>query len=67
MNDKYESVESTKMDPHEAGGDQQSPVKDDERKMSASQRSQIGPESPAPDTAPRLPPKPGEYLVSNIA
>merc|ERR1719220_747123 len=26
--------------------------------MSASQRSQIGPESPAPDTAPRLPPKP---------
>ena len=30
------------------------------RKMSASQRSQIGPESPPPDAAPRLPPKPGE-------
>merc|ERR550539_1848599 len=28
------------------------------RKMSASQRSQIGPESPPPDAAPRLPPKP---------
>ena len=67
VNDKYESVDSTKKDPHEAGGDPQSPVKDDERKMSASQRSQIGPESPAPDTAPRLPPKPGEYLLSNIA
>ena len=30
------------------------------RKMSASQRSQIGPDTPPPDTAPRLPPKPGE-------
>ena len=33
------------------------------RKMSASQRSQIGPESPPPDAAPRLPPKPGEDPV----
>ena len=32
------------------------------RKMSASQRSQIGPDTPPPDTAPRLPPKPGETL-----
>ena len=68
VNDKYETVDSTKKEPHEAGGDnKQSHAKDDERKMSASQRSQIGPESPAPDTAPRLPPKPGEYLPSNIA
>ena len=69
VTEKYESVDSTKKEPQDAGGDQhpQSPVKDDERKMSASQRSQIGPESPAPDTAPRLPPKPGEYLLSNIA
>merc|ERR1719500_2221866 len=59
VNEKYESVDSTKKEPQEAGGDnKQSPAKDDERKMSASQRSQIGPESPAPDTAPRLPPKP---------
>ena len=63
VNDKFEPVDSTKKEPQEAGGDHQSPVKDDERKMSASQRSQIGPESPAPDTAPRLPPKPGEYRL----
>ena len=35
-----------------------SPSKDD-KKMSTSQRSQIGQSSPPPDTAPRLPPKPG--------
>ena len=64
VNEKYESADSTKKEPQEAGGDnKQSPAKDDERKMSASQRSQIGPESPAPDTAPRLPPKPGEHLL----
>ena len=57
VTDKTETVDSTKKEMEEAGNRK----RDDERKMSASQRSQIGPESPAPDTAPRLPPKPGEY------
>ena len=33
---------------------------DDNKKMSTSQRSQFGQSSPPPDTAPRLPPKPGK-------
>merc|ERR1719342_189350 len=48
-----ESITITKQSP-------QSQKSEDSRKssLSTSQRSQIGPDSPAPDTAPRLPPKP---------
>merc|ERR1719419_735645 len=48
-----ESIIITKQSP-------QSQKSEDSRKasLSTSQRSQIGPDSPAPDTAPRLPPKP---------
>ena len=50
-----ESITITKQSP-------QSQKSEDSRKssLSTSQRSQIGPDSPAPDTAPRLPPKPGK-------
>jgi len=42
----------------QAGKTHSKPETETTRKMSASQRSQIGPESPPPDAAPRLPPKP---------
>merc|ERR1719300_2355401 len=52
-----ESITITKQSP-------QSQKSEDSRKssLSTSQRSQIGPDSPAPDTAPRLPPKPGKNM-----
>ena len=54
---------STKQDPEDIHNKKPSSTKQGEdniRKMSASQRSQIGQDSPPPDTAPRLPPKPGK-------
>ena len=64
---------STKNPPIEEIISKQSPQSqksEDSRKssLSTSQRSQIGPDSPAPDTAPRLPPKPGNqnYVVFSI-
>ena len=59
LKENLESDTSTKTvadTPVEVGR----PENEKDRKMSASQRSQIGPESPPPDAAPRLPPKPGE-------
>ena len=56
-----ESITITKQSP-------QSQKSEDSRKssLSTSQRSQIGPDSPAPDTAPRLPPKPGKKMISAL-
>ena len=63
VKDVETDVKSTKPDPEDVPTKKPSSNKqgdDNIRKMSASQRSQIGQDSPPPDTAPRLPPKPGK-------
>ena len=55
-----DSTKDLADNPVQRGPTHSKPEPETGRKMSTSQRSQIGPESPPPDAAPRLPPKPGE-------
>ena len=57
---KSVNVQESSKKPHDELP-QSPPPTDNPKPMSASQRSQIGQDSPAPDTVPRLPPKPGNY------